>query len=311
MSDQTKIEWADATWNPWEGCTKVSPGCAKCYAEARNHRFGNDNWGKGKPRRRTSAANWRKPVKWNAQVERQIAERCKDGESAIDDDPIQRPRIFPSLCDWMDGEVPVSWLADFVKLMYRTPNLDWLLLTKRPERIRPMLEAVLDEEQYQVWFREMSPPCNIWMGTSVEDQERADERIPELLKIPAKVRFLSVEPLLEDVNLEDHLVNTVSNSIDWVIVGAESGPGARPCNVEWIHSVVRQCKGAHCPVFVKQLGARPITDNANLYEWPEGVKLLAHGQSAAGARIGLKHRKGGDMQEWPKELRVRDFPAAC
>src|SRR5438309_1214907 len=117
MGENTSIAWCNHTFNPWEGCTKVSAGCAHCYAETRNHRFGADNWGKGKPRRRTSDANWKLPYKWNAQAE-------KHGT---------RLRVFcASLADWLDDEVPVEWLANLLKLIHQTPNLEWLMLTKRP-----------------------------------------------------------------------------------------------------------------------------------------------------------------------------------
>lgn len=303
MSEGTKIEWCDASWSPWIGCTKVSPGCAHCYAEmstptrvARSK--GTELWGNGKARQRTSAATWRNPVKWN-----------------------YGPRIFPSLCDWLDEEVPVEWLADFLKLIHDTPNLDWLLLTKRPENFFPRLKAVLklwsnngapDEEDavwnsLVRWLEDGSPPANVWIGTSVEDQKRAEERIPELLKIPAAVRFLSVEPLLGPVDLRRHTsgheeagtpfsgARTVGGCVawtppvDWVIVGGESGPGTRACNVEWIRGIVRQCRAAGVPCFVKQLGAISKGGTPTVaWEW--------------------NHPKGGDPAEWPEDLRVREFP---
>lgn len=271
MSEETKIEWATHTWNPWEGCTKVSPGCKNCYAETRNHRFKLDNWGKGKPRRRTSAANWRKPHKWNTEVEAH---------------PDYRARVFPSLCDWLDDEVPIEWLADFLKLIHDTPNLDWLLLTKRPENWGSRLAMACHD-----WGAGLFPP-NVWIGVSVEDQQRADERIPELLKIPAALHFLSVEPLLEEVDLKlcKYLGAQPANAghVDWVIAGGESGPSARPCHSEWVGSILGQCRMACVPVFVKQLGPHVIAGD--------------------GQRINLKHKKGGDPSEWPQDLRVREFP---
>lgn len=319
MSEDTKIQWATHTFSPWEGCTKISPGCANCYAEARNHRFGMDNWGKGKPRRRTSAATWRNPVKWNLKIENQ-----------------ERPRVFPSLCDPFDEEVPIARLADFLKLIHDTPNLDWLLLTKRPENCVTRLNETLEYCRYNhsgllegaayfigTWLNS-KPPHNVWLGVSVEDQKRADERIPELLKIPAVVRFLSVEPLLEQVDLRLQSRDDFSDSghgvgrfkkIDWAIFGGESGPGARPCNIEWIRDGMRQCRAAGVPVFVKQLGGHVIDRNDAGFdgddgEWPMDThyREIDHGYQGAPIRILLKDKKGGEPCEWPEDLRVREFP---
>jgi protein gp37 len=321
MSDTTAIEWATHTFNPWEGCTKISPGCANCYAEARNKRFsGGANWGKGKPRRRTSAANWRNPIIWNRQ----------GGVGNIPFDGT-RPRVFPSLCDWLDDDVPIEWLADFLKLIHDTPNLDWLLLTKRPENFVRRMDAVSSYgetigqpdtrlEEDGAWFASKwhnTPPANVWLGTSVEDQTRADARIPALLKIPATVRFLSVEPLLGPVNLPSHLGRVdapgcishgdLSDWIDWVILGGESGPVARPCNVEWIRDLARQCQAAGVPCFVKQLGSLAIGKQSDQrFPFNHGATLLD--KSSGTSKLILEHPKGGDPAEWPEDLRVREFP---
>lgn len=277
MGEKTKIEWCDATWNPWEGCSKVSPGCANCYAEARNHRYGMDNWGKGKPRRRTSAANWKKPLKWN----RYATCSCDSGDTLVGGfcnycgERTRSPRVFcASLADWLDDEVPIEWLADLLKLIHDTPNLDWLLLTKRPgnwhERINGAAQHLdrtghIDIASRVYWWTDISgsgiPPANVWIGTTVENQEFADKRIPELLKIPAKVRFLSCEPLLGPVDIEDYLDDIVdggyvlgSAPIHWVIAGGESGPNARPMNPGWSKSLRDQCQAACVPFFFKQWG---------------------------------------------------------
>lgn len=320
MSEETKIEWATASWNPWEGCT---------------------NWGKGHPRRRTSAANWRKPVAWNRWA-REDADRYGSSGSALYPDAM-RPRVFPSRCDWLDDEVPIEWLADFLKLIHDTPNLDWLLLSKRPDNfLLPRLAQVLDFQGKREGFpkdgkpsafgdwivrwlhRDESkgispkPPSNVWIGTSVEDQPRADERIPELLKIPAAVRFLSVEPLLSPVDLNfigiapkeltDGSYLPVSYLIHWVIVGGESGPGARPCNLEWIRDIVRQCHAADVPCFVKQLGANAVMRESGCFvsEFSDAVAAAIARQPVVSCE--LKHPKGGDPAEWPEDLRVRQFP---
>lgn len=283
MGEVTTISWCDRTFNPWEGCSKVSPGCLNCYAETRNHRFGGDNWGKGKPRRRTSAANWKLPVKWNREHDRNMAA----GYGSI-----ERPRVFcASLADWLDDEVPIEWLADLLNLIADTPNLDWLLLTKRPEHCFDRINAATRCAHYKadgrLWTLAGLVPHNVWIGTSVEDQQRADERIPQLLKIPAKVRFLSVEPMLGPVDfgfrmdqnrsdpaIQQYKRESICGQLHWVIFGGESGKGARLCNVEWIREGVRQCKAAGVAAFVKQdSGLRPglqgrIPDELWLKEFP-------------------------------------------
>ncbi len=294
MSEGTSIEWATHTFNPWIGCTKVSPGCLNCYAEVSTparvlRKREQETWGRGAARQRTSEATWRNPVKWDREAQMPSA--------------YQRPRVFPSLCDWLDDEVPIEWLADFLKLIHDTPHLDWLLLTKRPENWRPRLEAVFDwllhntkagETGYLArmltdWIDGQKAPANVWIGTSCEDQKRADERITELQKIPAEVCFLSVEPLLERVDLR--LSRNGIRRVDWVIVGGESGPGARPCEQEWIADVVAQCKRAYVLVFVKQRGSNAVTTQTQF-------------------RLKQRHRKGGDPREWPRGLRVRELPRA-
>ena len=302
MSENSKIEWCDHTFNPWEGCTKVSPGCAHCYAESRNHRFGMDNWGKDKPRRRTSASNWKKPLQWN-----ENARYVKDSA--------WRPRVFcASLADWLDDEVPIDWFADLMHLIRLTPNVDWLLLTKRPQNFlsrvlwanghlaikgdieNPKTDPFLLTAYMLADWHNGKPPNNVWIGTSIEDQQRADERIPELLKIPAKVRFLSVEPMLEMIDFTSHFLRS-RGGLQWVIFGGESGVGARPCNVGWIRAAGTQCRLYHIAPFVKQVGSNP---------WLPPRELEVR-RSLPGYKP-LTHPKGGDPSEWPEDLRVREFP---
>ena len=211
MAQQTEIAWCDSTFNPWIGCTKVSPGCAHCYAERdfdlRKHMA---KWGAGQPRHRTSEAYWKQPLKWDRDQAELV--RCAN---LAGEHPPRRPRVFcASLADWLDDEVPVEWLADLLDLIRRTPSLDWLLLTKRPhlwqKRINaakvsigrgPRIETAAMLNNWAGFFGTGEPPANVWIGTTVEDQVRADERIPALLSIPARVRFLSCEPLLGPVQL--------------------------------------------------------------------------------------------------------------
>lgn len=310
----TKIEWCDHTFNCWIGCTKVSPGCAHCYAETlMDKRMGRATWGPGQPRQRTSAAYWREPLKWDREA-RQVA----DAQARYSMTPPARPRVFcASLADWLDDEVPIEWLSDLLDLIRRTPHLDWLLLTKRPQDWRRRLDSVLGyvemlpeeaprhalSEWGFDWY-DGKPPANVWVGTSVEDQARANERIPQLLAIPAKVRFLSMEPLLGPVDLlrvdakgfgghAGHKVDCIRKGywtkdlffvnhsdmhtkfgpLHWVIVGGESGSHARPMHPDWARSLRDQRKADGVAFFMKQMGGQKkpfpeIPEDLKIYEYP-------------------------------------------
>lgn len=482
MGSDTKIEWCDRTFNPFIGCTKVSPGCDHCYAERYGKRFG-ITWGPGQPRKRTSDASWREPLRWNAKAEREG----------------RRYRVFcASLADVFDNEVPDQWRDELFGLIAATPNLCWLVLTKRignakayitdpatplrvdtmkhvvmagrleelhaPERIaaipgwtgyfitskgrvlsdrtnagargadrheikpqpgeagheRVMLRVngestrqlvhrlVLtafdrpprgdeqgchidgDPQNNALWnlrwgdqssnwqdskrhgtrrrYSKLSehdvetirsrqaagetaaslglafgvsdtqirnivrgaqwqperrlewPLQTVWLGATICNQEEADRDIPKLLATPAAVRFLSIEPILGPVDLnwrglralghvhDEHCAvpchHRPGGDVDWVIVGGESGPQARPTNVEWIRSIVQQCRAAQVPVFVKQLGSKPFERDGDC-----GHRRLP--DDAEGRRYGFPDRrdpKGGDPDEWPEDLRVREFP---
>ena len=208
--------------------------------------------------------------------------------------------------------------ARLFRMIDATPNLDWLLLTKRPENIARMMPAMVvpSGDNYRVSgsvgvLRVDVIRKNLWLGVSCENQQAADERIPHLLKVPAAVRFLSVEPMLGPIRIDARLLTPIQGTsqhgqrfIDWVIVGGESGPGARPCNVKWIRDIVRQCKAAGVPVFVKQLGSHPIGSH---YE----VMSMAgsdQGDKSSIVRWKLRDPKGGDISEFPDDLQVREFP---
>lgn len=261
MAENSKIEWCDHTFNPWRGCTKVSPGCANCYAETLSHRnpavLG--VWGKGKPRILASSTMWNWPLK---------LERIAAKHQSVMNGTAERPRVFcASLADWLDDKVPIEWLARLLRLIHDTPHLDWLLLTKRPENWRPRMESVhtvigSDRASACVaaWLENCPAFSNVWIGTSVEDQQRADERIPQLLNIPAHVRFLSCEPLLGPLELmlgrNGHtLQRTIGQDIHWVIAGGESGKDARPMHPDWARSLRDQCQAAKVPFLFKQWGA--------------------------------------------------------
>lgn len=257
MGDKTEISWADSTFNPWEGCQKVGPGCDHCYAETRNARFGGGqapNWGPGAPRRRTSEANWRKPLQWQANASEFMAKHGR------------RQRVFcASLADVFDNAVPHAWRVDLFELIEKTPDLDWLLLTKRIGNVRSMLPVTWSDGQ-----------PNVWIGATITSQEEADRDIPKLLAVPARVRFLSMEPLLGPVDLSFIEINGESEiyplrgttgcvdeegdpapdlpALDWVIVGGESGPGARPMHPDWARFLRDQCAAAGVPFLFKQWG---------------------------------------------------------
>lgn len=342
MGEETKVQWAHHTFG-WRGCSEATfpdgtphPGCDHCYArDGYGKRFG-VKWGpaaKGGTREGPAESSWKNPLAWARAA-------ARAGE---------RRRVFMSLGDPLDLDVPPEWRARLMDTIRQTAcvvdgesraysaddvasigygmsidkmaGLDWLLLTKRPENGRLVPEDVR--------------PL-VWLGTSVSDQRTADEWVPRLLAAEGfRLRFLSVEPLVGPVDLSHALGDRFcmkckrgvlwddckdapetdragwidpecmmacphcggetdsryeDERIDWVIVGGESGPKARPCHVEWVRSIVRQCREAQVPCFVKQLGARP-------------VGLGGHGDFAANM-----DPKGGNMDQWPEDLRVRELP---
>ena len=263
----SKISWTHHTFNPWIGCEKVSPGCAHCYAETLNNRMQWCVWGPNGKRQRTSVSYWMQPLAWNraAQVQIDNWNRLVKMDMVWGAHKAQRPRVFcGSLCDWLDDKVPIEWLADLLALIQATPNLDWLNLTKRPQNWRARLieaSSIGDANPLIMqWLFSDNPPSNVWIGVSVENQEMAELRIPELLSIPAKVQFLSCEPLLENIILEhgwltgDAWETPIGKKVNLVIVGGESGPKARPMDPAWARSLRDQCQSAGVPFFYKQDG---------------------------------------------------------
>lgn len=281
MGAETGIAWTDSTFNPWIGCTKVSDGCKHCYAEAQDHRWGHDRWGPGKLRTVTSPRNWLQPLAWNAAAKK----------SGV------RHRVFcSSLADVFDLEAPDGAREWLWELIASTPMLDWQLLTKRPENIMVMIP--------QQW--RTTEPENVWYGTTVENQEQAEKRIPELLRVPAAVRFLSCEPLLGPVVLGDHMLYTPGchgRRIDWLIVGGESGPCARTFCIEWARSLLAECKAAEVPCFMKQMGANPSWNGIGL-----SPLALVEDNGLGRFRVRLEDSHGGNEAEWPLDMRVQEFP---
>lgn len=235
MAENSKIEWTDHTFNPWIGCQNVSPGCDHCYAEAMmDHRYGKVKWGPHGERVRTSPGNWRKPLQW-----------AKAANA-------NRPRVFcASLADVFDNRAPEGARADLFALIRSTPQLDWLLLTKRPQNISKMLPAD--------WGAGYP---NVWLGTTCEDQKHYDMRWPVLAAVPAAVRFISYEPAIGPLRM-------VWGKPDWIICGGESGPGARYMEPAWAETVRDQCAASGISFFMKQMtGKKPVPERLMVREWP-------------------------------------------
>jgi protein gp37 len=327
MSQKTAIEWTDATWNPTRGCSRVSEGCRNCYAERIATRFSGDGMGfdgvatlKG----------------WNGKVELRTEKL---------DEPFhwKKPRrvFVNSMSDLFheklgDGDIVSVFLA-----MAQCRRHTFQILTKRPAQMRDWFTYMtrpdwdgkphpgpgLTGNEIARRYGTAWPLPNVWLGVSVEDQATADERIPLLLQTPAAVRFVSYEPALGPVDFERFLhcqdpgcIDDTSHvRLDWIIIGGESGPGARPMDLAWARSAVEQCKAAGVACFVKQLGAWPITECP---AWDQvGEEEFAHRGNCDLCRDTgaidywfagkpLSDRKGGDWQEWPTDLRVRQFPEA-
>ncbi|MGF6878401.1 phage Gp37/Gp68 family protein [Paraburkholderia sp. MM5477-R1] len=248
MSENSKIEWTDHTFNPWIGCTRVSRGCDHCYAAVSTpSRAMSVVWGPGEARHRTADSTWKQPGAWNR---RHDAFFEKHG---------RRQRVFcASLADVFDNAVDPAWRADLFELIASTPNLDWLLLTKRIGNAGDMIvDALLQRKGLKAhapW-----PWPNVWLGATIVNQEEADRDIPKLLEVPAHVRFLSMEPLLGAVTLQPHWLDGeweqgVFASVNWVIAGGESGPGARPMHPHWPRALRDQCEAARVPFLFKQWG---------------------------------------------------------
>lgn len=259
MGANTKIAWADDTFNPWIGCQNVSPGCDHCYAEALNKRWGKDNWGPGKDRRLTTKANWKKPVKWHREAEAAGVRR----------------RVFcASMADVFDNAVPEAWRFALWELIKETPWLDWILLTKRIGNVKAMLP-----EDWGDGYP------NVWLCITVVNQEEAERDVQKLIDIPATVRGLSVEPQIGPIDLTKLIRyqdgwafcdNALTGfratkvggwhepKIDWVITGAESGPGRRDYDEDWARALRGQCSGTQTAFFYKQ-----HIENGRKVETPE------------------------------------------
>lgn len=255
MGDRSSIEWTDASWNPVTGCTKVSPGCDHCYAENMAHRFaGSKAYPNGfevtlHPERIDQPLRWRKPR-----------------------------RVFVnSMSDLFHDAIPDSYIAEVFAVMALAPQHTFQVLTKRAGRMRSLLNRELfwtsvrghvnrlydtGRGEHPGWASGLNELANVWLGVSTEDQKWADIRIPQLLKTPAAVRFISAEPLLGGIDLSGYIGHLPEDEdgapyprgLDWVIVGGESGRGARPMHPRWVHSIRHQCQTNSVPFFFKQWG---------------------------------------------------------
>ena len=288
MAETTGIAWTDSTFNPFIGCTAISPGCDHCYAKTLVERWGGDS----ASRRRTRGANWKLPRRW-------------DRAAAATG---RRQRVFSaSLADVFDNQADPAWRDDLWTLIQTTPNLDWLLLTKRPQNIMAMLPEDWGDRGYP----------NVWLGTTVENTETAAQRLPHLLSIPAPVHFVSCEPLLERVDLRRvalrnglrlnaltgyydfppgtglrqaaellaQVPRPFAQRVDWVIIGGESGHGARPMDRAWVADLLHQCHTEGPAPFVKQVGSNPGIG------WGAGIT-----------------GKGDEPEQWPAGCRIQQFP---
>jgi protein gp37 len=239
MGFNSKIEWTTHTFNPWIGCQKVSPGCDHCYAESlMDTRLGKVKWGPHGERVRTSPANWAKPFQWAKAAAREGV----------------RPRVFcASLADWLDNKVDAQWREDLAVVIEETPQLDWLLLTKRIENF----------DRLSPWHDD-NVPKNVWLGVTAEDQPSFDRRWPILANIRACVRFISYEPAIGPLSLRE-----AYPAPEWIICGGESGASARMMNPAWAYALKDECATAGVPFFMKQMtGKQPIPDDLLVRQFP-------------------------------------------
>ncbi len=326
---ETNIEWTDATWNPTRGCSRVSPGCVHCYAERQAAR---------------NLPGHRSPTTGEAFAIIKNGEPHWTGKVELIESKLMEPlhwkkprRVFVnSMSDLFHENLPTRDIVRVAAVMALTPWITYQVLTKRAQRLPLVFDAQMEYDVKGCAWEMLGrlpkfnhqhlgsnvgsrpwPLPNVWLGVSVENQQTADERIPELLRTPTAIRFVSYEPALGPVDCrpfldplahldgfyrsqiqkgmfnEDQVDSLKRPTLDWVIIGGESGPGARPFRAEWARDIIAQCKAAGVPVFCKQLGANPVGWGDDWEYWAD-----------------MKDKKGGDWDEWPNELRVRQFPEA-
>ena len=285
MSKDSHIEWTHHTFNPWWGCTKISPGCTHCYAETWAKRLGQNVWGTGAPRRELSSSYWREPFAWNEEAARRGA----------------RARVFcASMADVFEDRRDLDERrARLWRLIDETPNLDWLLLTKRPQNVKRLAP----------WAHHW--PENVWLGATAENQRWLDRRMPHLISLNARVLFLSCEPLLGFLDLSQWIDGAKRGQyrcIDWIIGGGESGYHARPMHPEWLTTLRDQCIAAGIKFHFKQWGNwRPLPQN-NAKGYVTRMVSLASGDPVTIANMGKKaagrRLQGRTWDEFPRPASV-------
>ena len=313
MAENSAIEWTDHTFNPWIGCTRISPGCDHCYAADLSEARLGVRWGPGQPRRHTAASTWNQPRTWDRRAAKLRI----------------RYRVFcASLADIFDNEVPAEWRGELFALIRETPNLDWLLVTKRIGNAEKMAQAAGG------W------PENVWLGATIVNQAEAERDIPKLAAIRGpEYRFLSMEPLLGPVNLEPHLLyqpcpNSLDGlsqdpstgayeccsrcdwtaiseelALDWIIVGGESGPNARPMHPNWARSLRDQCAAAGVPFLFKQWGHWAPLLSAATVDWPATNVAWPDGHVGAGSPR-ANGGKGEQLYQAAKKVAGRTLDGA-
>jgi protein gp37 len=335
MAANSAIEWTDQTWNPVVGCSKVSPGCAHCYAETMAARLkgmalADIAAGRDPGRKRHYIDAIDDKGRWSGKL-------IPVPEALDDPDSWRKPRqvFVNSMSDLFHESILETFIAAVFTSMRRNCKHTYQVLTKRARRMAEVVgrwracehgwithngrnphgysDKGSGEPGTLVGDPDNWPLRNVWLGVSCEDQKRADERIPWLLKTPAAVRFLSCEPLLGPIDLSRWMSGldvsrdedgrdlgsaSGGSDIDWVIVGGESGHDARPCDTSWVRSIVRQCRDASVPCFVKQMGSNPKSTLGGQHT-ATGTKQFS---------FNITDKKGGDIAEWPEDLRVREFP---
>lgn len=340
----TSIEWTEKTWNPVRGCSVVSPGCVNCYAMKQAHRFSSEGQPyHGLTKLTKAGPQWTGVVRTVEDVLLAPLSWRKSGRVFVNSmSDLFHEDVPDDFIDRVFAVMALAYQHTFQVLTKRPERMrayvdlacgriaDTIIQFRRERGDTSVVVPLPHLEPGVEWW----PLPNVWLGVSAENQETADARIPLLLQTPAAVRWVSAEPLLGPVDLTDvvvrregeHHINALSMDddnpaddaeyggacLDWVIVGGESGPKARPCDVAWIRSIVLQCKAAEVPVFVKQLGAVPVMSEAEWRAASTTAMLNHRNDKLAPAGSGfvplLVSSKGGDPAEWPEDLRVREWP---
>lgn len=310
------IQWTKYTYNPWLGCRKVAPECEKCYI-VRQTPLRVRGIKHGSERHRCAESTLKQPLAWNKEpwvcLKCGISWAIPGSHSDCDGEQFCRARVFClSLGDWLDNEVPIEWLTDLLAMIHKCQNLDWQLLTKRPQNFKTRMALVLQycDDELAEWLKQWTwskengygnPPPNVWIGVSAGADQRA------ALDIPAKIHFLSCEPMIHEMD------KTYANAFNWIIFGGESEPGGepRPFDVINLDRALKFCRENQIPAFVKQMGGAPVFSHDRFDDsgivtagWRKDVTF------PGGCTIKLGDGHGGDMEQWPERFRVREFPKA-